>query len=236
MVYPMVLVSLFVIVAGILLVVVFPQVGPVLEESGVTLPWYTKILLGSGNFLAKWWFAILGVFGVILLMTLNYVQTPEGEAFSDDLKIRLPLIKKIFIPLTVTRSANAAALLLKGGIPVAQALEIVSHTVDNVVYRDVLHDVSELVRQGETLSQAVQKYPDYFPVLVSQMLVVGESTGQLDQILTRISVYYTRETDQYLNTMVDLIQPIMMIFIGVFVGFLFAAILVPLYKLTSSIR
>lgn len=236
LIYPGIIIGLFGVVAMIMVTSVFPQLGPVFEQSDVKLPAVSRILINSGNFISNWWPVLILLLFTFVIMALDYFRTEEGRAFWDDLKIRLPLLGKIYLPITIARVSNTASILLKGGVPVAQALEIVSNAVDNVLYRDFLREVSDAVRQGETISQSMAKYPDYFPPLVSQMLAVGESTGRLDQIFTRLSTFYSREADNVINNIVDLIQPILMIGIGIMVALLFASILLPLYQLTSSFR
>ncbi len=234
MIYPGIVVGLFLVVLLIMVVYVFPQLLPIFQQSNVQLPIYTQILLGFGTFLAKWWFAVLIVLAFLAALVFDYARTPEGEALIDDFKIKLPLLKRVFMPITLARFSNAAALLIHGGIPIAQTLEIIGHMVGNVLYKDVMHDVAADVRQGELLSQSIGKYPEYFPPLVTQMISVGETTGKIEQIFSRLSLFYSREADSVMNNLVDLIQPLMMVVIGVMVGFLFASILIPLYSLTAN--
>lgn len=236
LVYPAVVVALFAVVAIIMITVVFPQIQPVFEQAGVALPLFAKLLLGSGALIRQWWIVCVFVIVALALLLLDYVQTPEGRAMKDDLKVRFPIARRVYLPITIARFANAGAMLIKGGVPVAQAMEIIGETVDNVLYRDILHEVSEDIRQGKTLSESIAKHPAYFPVLIPQMLAVGETTGQIDQIFLRIAAFYSRESDAVVSNLVDLIQPALMIAIGLMVGLLFASILMPLYKLTSSIR
>ncbi|MEK7195201.1 MAG: type II secretion system F family protein [Patescibacteria group bacterium] len=236
MVYPAIVIFLFLVVAFIMVSFVFPQIAPVFEQSDVQLPIYTRILLGSGTFLGKWWPAlILGVF-FLGVLALDWSRTPEGKSIIDDAKIKLPILNKIFLPVVMTRFSDATALLIHGGIPIAQALEVIGHMIGNVLYRDIFHDIAESVRRGETLSQSVAKYPDYFPPLVSQMMAVGERTGTIEQVMKRLAGFYSREADSVINNLVDLIQPVLMIGIGVLVAFMFASILIPLYSLTSTLR
>jgi type II secretory pathway component PulF len=136
----------------------------------------------------------------------------------------------------MARFGNSAALLVHGGIPIAQALEIISHMVGNGLYQDVVHNIAQDVRQGVLLSQSIAKYPDYFPPLVSQMVAVGETTGKIEDMFKRLSGIYTREADEVTNNLVELIQPIMMIGMGAMVGLLFASILIPIYNLTANIH
>jgi len=234
LIYPGIVVTLFLVVAFILLTFVFPQIGSVFAQNNVALPWYTQVLLTTGNFLSKWWPAVIVSVFVLGFVVVNYFQTQEGQALIDDLEIRLPVTKKVYLPVIMARFGNAASLLVHGGIPVAQTLEIISHMVGNVLYRDVIHNIAEDVRQGELLSKSIAKYPDYFPALVSQMVAVGETTGKIEEMFKRLSGIYTREADEVTNNLVDLIQPILMIGMGLMVGLLFASILIPIYRLTAS--
>lgn len=236
MIYPLIVVGLFVVVVIIMLTFVFPQIVPVFQQSGVTLPILTQILLGAGTFISRWWLGLVFVLIVLVLVVLDYLRTPEGQAFKDDLKIRLPIVKRIYIPLTLNRFASTTSMLLRGGVPITQSIEIVGQTIANIIYRDALHQIAEEVSQGEHLAEAIGKRPDYFPPLVSQMISVGETTGQVDQILTRIADFYGREADSLVSNLVDLIQPVLMIGIGVMVAALFASILLPLYQLTATIQ
>ena len=195
-----------------------------------------KCFLDTGNFLSKWWIAVIIVVIALGAVVVNYFQTDEGEALLDEAKIRLPIVKKVYLPVIMARFGNSAALLVHGGIPIAQALEIIGHMVGNTLYRDVVHEIAEDVRQGELLSQSIAKHPELFPPLVSQMVAVGETTGKIEEMFTRLSGIYTREADEITNNLVDLIQPMLMIGIGLMVGLLFASILIPIYSLTESIH
>jgi len=236
LIYPGIIIALFSVVAFIMIAFVFPQIGPVFEQAGVALPFFSKILINGGAFLAKWWALVVLVVVVICVMLLDYLQTDEGRALLDDFKVRMPLVSKIYVPLTMTRLSNVTSMLLKGGVPVTQAMEIAGQSINNVLYRDLLNDISEEVRQGQTVSSAMAKHPEYFPPLISQMLVVGEATGQIDKMFARLGAFYGREADSVIGNLVDLIQPVLMVVIGLLVGLLFASILLPLYRLTSSIQ
>jgi type IV pilus assembly protein PilC len=236
LVYPGIVVGLFIIVAFILITFVYPSLGGVFAQNGVALPWYTEVLLNVGNFLSKWWIAVVVAVIVLGVISINYFQTAEGVALLDEAKIRLPIVKKVYLPVIMARFGNSAALLVHGGIPIAQALEIIGHMVGNTMYREIVHQIAEDVRQGELLSQSIAKYPKYFAPLVSQMVAVGETTGKIEEMFTRLSGIYTREANEITNNLVDLIQPVLMIGIGLMVGLLFASILIPIYNLTDSVH
>lgn len=236
LVYPAIVVALFIVVAFLLLTFVYPSLGNVFAQNGVSLPWYTQMLLNTGNFLHQWWIAVIIAVVAIGAVGINYSQTQEGMALIDEAKIRFPIVKKVFVPVVMARFGNSAALLVHGGIPIAQALEIIGHMVGNSLYRDIVHDIAEDVRQGSLLSQSIAKHPQFFPPLVSQMVAVGETTGKIEEMFTRLSGIYTREADAITGSLVDLIQPVLMIGIGGMVGLLFASILIPIYNLTSNIH
>ena len=234
LIYPAFVILLFIAVVGILLVVVFPQLKPIFEDTGVELPFVTKILLGSGDFLISWWWAIAAILGVGGLALIDYLRTEEGKIVLDNFLIKLPLLGPLFQKLYVARFAQSAQVLIKGGIPVAQAIEISGHTVDSAVYREALKQVADGVRRGELLSQAIAGNTEGFPPLLSQMTAVGESTGRLDDMLDRIAIFYSREVDSTVGNLVELIQPAVMVAIGVMVGVLFAAVLLPIYDLAQG--
>lgn len=236
LIYPGIVIALFVVVAFIMVTFVFPQIAPVFEQSGVELPFFTKLLIAVGGFLSRWWPMLLLGLMIIGAIVLNYLETAEGKAFRDDLKIRLPIVKKVYLPITLTRLSNVTSMLLKSGVPMTQAMEIASQTIDNAIYEELLDKIAQEVRGGGHLSQAFSRYPKYFPPLVYQMVAVGETTGQVDELFTRLATFYGREADSLVNNLVDLLQPVLMIGIGILVGVLFASILLPLYQLTSSIQ
>lgn len=236
LIYPAIVFALFFVVAFILIAFVYPSLGAVFAQNGVSLPWYTEVLLATGNFLNSWWPVILIGVGVLGFVGSNYIQTEEGKALLDEAKIRFPIAKKVYRAVIMARLGNSAGLLVRGGIPIAQALEIISHMVGNILYRDVVHEVAEDVRQGMLLSQSLAKHPEYFPELVPQMVAVGETTGKMEDMFASISRIYTRDADELTNNLVDILQPILMIGMGVMVGGLFASILIPIYHLTENIH
>jgi type IV pilus assembly protein PilC len=236
MIYPIFILVLLVAVAILLLVVVFPKLAPVFEEMGTEIPIFTKIFLSVGNFMLDWWWLIILVAGMGVILLLEYLQTSEGQVVMNELKIRMPIFGDLFKKIYVARFSESVRVLVKGGVPIAQAIEISSHNIGNIAYRDILHEVSENVRAGEMLSSLLLKNSYYFPDLVGQMVAIGESTGRLDETLSRVSVLYTREVDNTLNNLSELIQPILISVIGIFIGLLFAAVLVPIYNIAQGFK
>ena len=236
MIYPLFIISLFSIVVIILLTVVFPKLAPVFEESNTKLPLPTKILLNSGNFMLDWWWVIISILVMVIFLIIEYFKTAEGKNVINELTIRMPILGDLFKKIYIARFAESLSVLIKGGIPITQAIEISSHNIENIAYRDILHNIAESVRAGELFSSLIAKNEYYFPSLVGQMVAIGESTGRLEEILSKISIFYTREVDNILNNLSELIQPILISVIGVFVGLLFATILIPIYNLAQGFK
>ncbi len=233
MLYPAFIIALFIVVVLIMVTFVMPNIQKVFIESGVELPLLTRILIGFGNLMLNWWWAMIFAFSLFAVVVIDYLQTVEGKAVWDELKTKLPLMGGMVQKLYVARFAESVSVLLKGGIPVAQAIEISGHTIGNIVYRDALHDIADGIRRGELMSSLLAQSA-LFPPLVSQMVAIGESTGRVDELLDRVSRFFTREVGDLVDNLVELIQPALIVVIGVFIGVLFASILLPLYNLIQT--
>lgn len=233
LIYPVFVIVLFFVITGVLLGVVFPQLEPIFSEAGVDLPVVSQIFLTVGNFISNWWLAILVALVVVVLLLVDYFRSDEGRVVLDEILLRLPVIGKLFRRVYVARFAEAISVLVKGGVPIAQAIEISSQTVGSFIYRDALREVAVKVRQGELFSQALEGNETYFPPLVSQMTAVGEKTGRLDKMLAKVYDFYSQEINGLVESLVELIQPILILFIGALVGLLFASILLPIYNLVQ---
>jgi type IV pilus assembly protein PilC len=236
MIYPIFVVVLSFIVGGVLIGVVFPQIEPLFTEGNFDLPIITQIFLFVGNFINNWWFAIVITAIITALILWDYYRSDEGKAVFNEIALRTPFLGELFKKVYVARFAEIVSALIKGGIPIAQSIEIGGHTLGSAIYREMLHEIAEGVRRGELMSQAFGRYPEYFPPIVTQMVTVGEQTGKVDDMFIRIGNFYTREIGNIIDNLIELIQPALMIVIGVMVGLLFAAILLPIYSLVQVIQ
>jgi len=232
--YPIFMIVLFVAVIIIMVSVVLPQITPVFEEAKIDLPIFTRIMIQGGVFLSEWWLGLLVVLGLFVLGVIDYAGTDEGKILFDEMSLRLPVFGKLYQKLYIARFAESTRVLIKGGLTIPQAIEIASHTIGNTVYRELLHRAANEIRKGELLSKVLSAMPE-FPVLVSQLVGVGESTGRLEELLGKINLFYSREVNDMVSNLVTLIQPALMVGIGIMVALLFSSILMPLYSLSQSI-
>ena len=162
---------------------VFPQIQPIFTEANIQLPLMTRVLLGAGAFIQDWWVMLLIALIVLIFVAVDYFRTPEGRIVFDEIRVRIPVIGNLFKKLYVARFAESASVLIRGGIPIAQALEISGHTIGSFVYRDILHEVAEKVRGGQLMSQALMEHEEYFPLLVGQMVAVGRVNWKVRSVI-----------------------------------------------------
>jgi type IV pilus assembly protein PilC len=233
LVYPAFVIGLFFLVVIVMVTMVLPQIVPIFTEAKVDLPFLTKLLIGIGGFMADWWLAILiaALAGIFIL--IDYIQSAEGKIIFNEISLRLPIFGTLFQFLYLSRFAESARVLIQGGLTIPQAVEISSRTIGNEVFKDILHEAAQNIRKGQLLSQSL-KGADYFPPLVSQLIAVGESTGRLESLLAKISNYYSRQVEDKVSNLVELIQPALLVVVGGLVAVLFASILLPLYSLTQT--
>ncbi|MBI2451199.1 MAG: type II secretion system F family protein [Parcubacteria group bacterium] len=232
LIYPAFVLTGFFIVAAIMIVVIVPKITGVLLESGQELPFSTSLILGVSTFLryAGLPLLILLIGGVILLV--NLIQVPRFRKIFDAFLIDVPILGDLFRKIYLARFANSLGTLMTGGLPIIQAMQISADVVGNSVYKEIILSAGEAVRGGRFISAVFDVSPE-IPPLVTQMIAVGEKTGKLDQILTSLAKFYRREVDAALDVLVSLIEPVLIVILGIGVGFLVAAVLVPVYNLAG---
>ncbi|BCX15788.1 MAG: type II secretion system protein F [Candidatus Parcubacteria bacterium] len=236
MIYPSVLLGLFLIVAAVMVAVVFPKIQPIFEESGVELPWISRALLGAGDFLVKWWWLVILVVAGLVFMVVDYFRSKEGKLVASQIILILPVFGKLFQKIYIARFSQSLSVLIKGGVPIAQAIEIAADTIGNVIYKDVLEKVAGGVREGHLFSQLLFEQEKYFPPMVGQMIAIGETTGRVDEMMLKVYDFYDKEVNDIMANLSELLQPILILVIGLFVGLLFASILLPIYNLAQTFK
>jgi len=234
MVYPAFVVSTFVVVMGIMLTMVIPRISQILIESGQELPIYTKIVIGISAFLTQYIaFIILGL-AVGGFFMYRFIQTEVGRRAFDELKISIPYIGDLNRKLYLTRICDNLSTMLASGISMVQAIEVTSEVVDNTVFREIMQHTLIEVKSGRSFADTISEYPE-IPGVLAQMAKVGEETGNLPSILETLSNFYRREVDNAVDTLIGLIEPIMIVMLGLGVGVLLASVLLPIYNLTNAI-
>jgi type II secretory pathway component PulF len=216
-----------------MLTTVLPQVGGLYTDLHKELPILTRVLLGISNFIIHFWLLVLIALGGLGYATMNYIKTGPGRALADRFKLNMPLFGKIFRKVYMARFARTMGTMLQTGIPMLEALEIVKNAIANVHVAAVLERSMEGVRGGKALSATLEGHDEIMP-LVPQMIKIGEESGAIDSMLDRVATYYENEVDEEVKNISATIEPLMMIVLGVTVGGVIAAILLPVYSLVGS--
>lgn len=233
-IYPVIVVVAMMIVAFIVLVFVIPKLTSLYEDLGAQLPLPTKILLILSGILRNfWWLVIGGTFGGIFFLR-RYRKTDIGGRQIDGLILKLPVMGKINSNTSLAVFTRTLGSLVGSGVPILEALKISGEVSSNALHKDSIKRATQSVEKGALLSAALTKDP-LFPPIVSQMVSVGEETGKLDEVLTKLSRYFEGEVEQDIKGLTAALEPIIMIILGVMVAFLVISIILPIYKITSSL-
>jgi len=233
--YPAFLFGTFILISVVITVALAPQMISIFEEFGAVPPLGTKILVFIGEFFKNWGIlALVFLLGMIWLFT-NYFRSVEGRRIGGIYILRIPIIGEVYKKIFISRFCETAGTLIHGGIPVVTAFEVAGESTGNYIYQKIGYEVANSVKKGESISAILKKDYEYLPPLVSQMVAVGESTGRLDSILRKVSAYFQKEVDRSFSTMIDLLQPILVVAIGILVAFLVSAVLLPIYQLAQSV-
>lgn len=233
LIYPAFIILTFIGVMVLMFTVIIPKIALMIVDSGQPIPIYTKVVLWISDVLVNN-ILLIGI-GVIVIsfLTWRYIRTEEGSLYIDKLKLDIPYIGSLYRKLYLSRISDNLNTMIISGIPIIKALEITSAVVDNKIYQGILTDALKKVKEGTPLSEAFSQHKE-IPVLLSQMIKVGEETGELGSILKSLAKFYQREVTSAVDTLVGLIEPVMIVGLGLGVGFLLAAVLMPIYNIASA--
>ncbi len=234
MTYPAFILVVFTGMAALGIFFVLPSFKETLESLDVELPALTRIVLNSGDIIKQWWLVGLIGFVVIGIGLWRYFKTEEGKDIVGRISLKLPIIGKLVKKTQLSSFTENLSTLILAGLPITQALDIVSGTTGNSVYQKIIGKVQEGVRRGETMSSILEQYPKYVPALVSQMIKVGERTGKLDEALLNVASFYQEEVNRGIDGLVTIIEPILIVVLGGLVAVLMISVIVPVYKGMSS--
>jgi len=235
LVYPVIVLAVMVAVVTFMLVAVLPQVQALYEglEGAGELPLFTRILLVLSHFVTKFWWVLLGLLGLGAFMGSRWVKTLGGRSAIDKLKMKAPLIGPLFMKVYMARFARTGTTMVASGVPLIQTLEVVADAVNNVHVRNSILKAAEHVKGGKALSDSL-KGDSSFLSLVPDMLKIGEESGQMESMLAKTADYYEKEVDNQIKTISTIIEPLLMIILGVMALVVVAAILLPIYGLAGK--
>lgn len=234
LVYPAFVITSFLGVVIIMVVFVIPRLSDLLLETGQDVPVYTKIVLGFSNFFVNYGLILVAILALIGIFLIKYLPTERGKLSLSKFKLGVPYIGRLYQKLYLMRLADNLNTMLGSGISMVRALEITSDVVGNEVYRDLIRRSGEAVKSGDALSIALARHSE-IPGIMIQMMKVGEESGRLGFVLETMARFYKREVNDEIETIVGLIEPIMIVVLGIGVGILLTSVLVPIYNIASGL-
>lgn len=234
LIYPAFIISVFVVVMYLMMTMVIPKISKILTDAGQELPFFTQITIGMSNFLVD--YGIFFIIGLIIggFLLYRYSQTEAGELVIDETRLRIPYVGSLYERLYLARMAGNISMMLASGISMVKTLENTAAVVDNKIYENILLDVTQQVTNGKSVSEAFSMHPE-IPGIFTQMVKVGEETGRVSNVLDTMAKFYEREVVNAVDSLVGLIEPAMIVLLGVGVGGLLASVLIPIYNITGSI-
>lgn len=233
MIYPAIVLFGMLGVMIIMMVVVVPKLTSLYSDFNQSLPWSTQIIVAMSNLIIHFWWALIAIGVGVFLAVRSYIQTSAGRTWMDKLLYRLPIVGPLLVETMLTQLTRTLSLLVGSGVSIIDALNISSAATGNVVTEGELHKIARQVEKGFSVSVSFSE-SDVFPLMVGQMMAVGEETGKIDEILERLSNYYETEAEQKVKALTTAIEPLIIIMLGLGVGFLIFSIIMPIYNITNQ--
>ncbi len=233
LIYPAFVVLSFVVVMVLMLTFVIPKLSQILAETGQELPIYTKIVVGLSDLVVNYGLLLLFLVIVVVVVLIKYLPTQAGRMSFSKFQLGVPYIGTLYRKLYLSRIADNLDTLITSGVSMVRAIEITAEVVGNEVYKKILMDATNLIKSGSSVSAVLSKHEE-IPGIMIQMIKVGEESGKLGFVLNTLAKFYQREVDNEVDTLVGLIEPAMIVMLGLAVGILLTSVLVPIYNVASG--
>lgn len=233
--YPAFIFSAAIIIGFVVFTFVLPKLTGVFQGLNVQVPWYTQLLMNIGNFMSNYWWAALVVILGFFAGAFYYLRSEVGQREFDHVSLKIPVFGNLLRNIYISRFAENLSVLLSGGIPIVRALTIVSEVVDNVAYEGVILRAADEVKTGGSMSTVLSKSSE-FPPIVSRMIKIGEDAGKISEVLKNVATFYEQETERITRNLASLIEPILIVVLGIGVAILVFAILMPIYNIAGQLQ
>ncbi len=235
MIYPSIIIAALFGIITVMMVFVIPSITALLLEYKVQLPLATRVLIWLSSFVVHWGWALLPVLLVLVWLLRRYLKTPAGQWYWDGFLLHVPKLRQIVIEFNLARFARATSSLLKSGVQIDQALLLAANVTNNSHYQKSIRKGVGFIQKGIPLAEVLRGYPDLYPPIANRMIDVGERTGRLDHMLTRLAQFYEKSVTNALGNISSIIEPVLLILIGLSVGFVAIAILTPIWKFSQTV-
>lgn len=234
LIYPLIVIIGMVLVSAIMMIFVVPKLTGLYSEFNAQLPLPTRVLMGVSAFMVSYWWLVSFVLIGFVYWTLYYSKTEGGRKKFDEWKLKIPVYGPLQQKIILTEMTRTLGLLIGAGISILEAMKIISGVVGNVLYSEAIERSAEKVEKGFSLAYSFSEEAEIFPPMLFQMLAVGEETGKIDESLLKVSAVFGQESEQLVKSLTAAVEPIVMVILGVGVGFLVIAVIMPIYNLTTQ--
>jgi len=231
--YPGFVLAAAIIVGFLVITFILPNLTQIIRDMSAEVPWYTQVLMSTGDFMSTYWWVVAAAIATVIGFFFYYVRTPAGKREWDKVQLKLPVVGQLFHYMYISRFSDNFSTLLSGGIPVVTALQIVASVVGNSEFERVILEAADEVKKGGSIS-AVFKRNDVFPPIVAQMLEIGEETGKTEETLKSVTEFYDQEADTMARNLTTLIEPMLIVVLGIGVAIMVVGILLPIYNISST--
>ena len=234
LIYPAFVIFTFISVMVLMFTVIVPKIGAIIKESSQEIPFYTKIVFWVSDLFVNNWLLMLIGLAAFIAGSIWYARTEEGSKFISNARLHIPYLGDLYRKLYLSRFSDNMSTMVTSGIPMLKAIEVTSSVIDNETYKDILNDAIVKVKAGQALSVSLGDREE-IPGILTQMIRVGEETGELGSILKTMSKFYQREVMNAVDTLVGMIEPVMIVALGIGVGILLASVLMPIYNIAGGV-
>jgi type IV pilus assembly protein PilC len=236
MIYPSIVIIVMVVIGILMMIYVMPQITGVFKGMDKELPATTQFLIGASDFLVAYTAVAIGGMLAAVMALIYFIRTKLGKIITSWLVVRLPVIGTLAKETNAARTARTLSSLLNSGVDVIQSIEITEEVVQNVFYKKILRDARNRVEKGTALSEAFIERKDLYPVLVGEMILVGEETGSIAGMLGELAIFYETEVERKTKDLSTIIEPLLMVVIGGSVGFFALALIAPIYSISDGLN
>lgn len=233
MIYPAFILFVFLVIGILVMVMIMPNLISILKETGQELPWPTKVVIAVSEFFTHWFWLLIILFVGTGFGLRYYYKTPAGRRLWDNIELKMPVFGRLFQKTYLSRFADNLSALVKGGVPILQALEVSSQVIDNTIFQEIIIRARDEVRVGKNISFVLEEYEE-FPPLFTQMIKTGERSGKVDVILGKLAIFYNKEVDSVVGNLTQLIEPILIIALALITGVLVGAVFMPIYNMVGA--
>lgn len=233
--YPMVMIVVALLVVVVLMTTVIPKITGLFAGAKVQLPLITRVLITTSSILSSYWWLLIIIVGLLIYAVLRLLKTPKWHARWDSMKLKIPVFGPIMQMVSIARFSRTLATLLSGGVPLLTTLQIVRNVVSNDALEKAIDDVREAVREGEDIASPLKR-SGQFPPMVTHMIAVGEKSGQLEEMLSRIASAYESRVETRVSMLTSLLEPIMILVMGATIGGIIGAVMLPIMQMSTLVK